>query len=98
MFKVYVSQKPLAYTLFTNFAFISGRVAEVGSLSARAKWPQKFSSGAYFLFFRRGNAISKALPRTVELGQGPQIQTHSTTAKRAEPVVKKSAMKVFSLK
>ena len=52
------------------------------------------------LSFRRSNAISRAVPQTSELGQALLRPTNSTTAKRTEPIVKKSAMKVrdFPLK
>ena len=33
--------------------WIVTKVAEVGSLSAKAKMPTKFTSGAYFLFLRQ---------------------------------------------
>ena len=50
-----------------------------------------------FLFplFRRTNAVPQA---AAELGQVLLRPTYSTTAKRTEPIVKKSAMKVSPLK
>jgi len=46
---------------------------------------------------RRSNASSKGAPQTAELEQVLQRPTHSTAAKRAEPIVKKSAMKALKM-